>query len=420
MSPLITRLRLAVRDAAWLDADRVTAYGRVLLVMFCGLSVAWVALSSGGLGVKGKALGTDFTSFWTASQLALSGAPTAAYDPALHQAAQARIFDRDIGYAAFFYPPPFLLICLPLALLPYGCSLLAWLAVTGAAYVVVVRRIVGDQLGWLPVLAFPALWSNLGHGQNGFLSAALLGGGAWLLRSHPVLGGLCLGSLIYKPHLGLVIPVALIAARRWDAIAAAAFAAVASGVASYLVFGSDTWQAFFALTALARATLEHGIVGDAKMQSLFAAIRLNGGSLTLAYTAQALLGLGVCGLLIQLHRRDFRSEAEAPALVAGALLASPFLLDYDLTLLAIPLAWLARQGLEQGFRPYEKVVLALAFFQPLIARPLAMQFGLALTPFIVYAVLILIYQRRIDAQTAGVTPARRPTPPLLLGATRAI
>ena len=41
-------------------------------------------------------------------------------------------------------------------------------------------------------------------------------------------------------------------------------------------------------------------------------------------------------------------------MVAAALLASPFLLDYDLTLLAIPLAWSVREALRAGFAPGER------------------------------------------------------------------
>ena len=64
-------------------------------------------------------------------------------------------------------------------------------------------------------------------------------------------------------------------------------------------------------------------------------------------------------------------SSEGPALVAATLLASPFLLDYDLTLLAFPLAYLAREGLERGFAPFEKSVLILAYLLPLASRILA-------------------------------------------------
>ena len=89
------------------------------------------------------------------------------------------------------------------------------------------RAWLGERFGWWVIGAFPAVFSNIGHGQNGFLSAALMGGGALWLGSRPVLAGVCFGAMIWKPHLGLVIPVALIAARRWTTFAAAAVTALA-------------------------------------------------------------------------------------------------------------------------------------------------------------------------------------------------
>ena len=214
-----------------------------------------------------------------------------------------------------------------------------------------------------------------------------------MLNTRPVLAGICLGSLIYKPHLGLVIPVALIAARRWRVFAAATASAVGTCALSYAAFGAPAWQAFYEFSAKARETLEHGIVGDAKMQSLFAAVRLLGGDLTLAYSLQTLLVIGVCTALVLLQRREFRSGAEGPALVAAALLASPFLLDYDLTLLAIPLAWCAREGLRAGFQPYEKTLLAAGFILPLLSRSIATSLGLPLAPLVLVALFLLVLQR---------------------------
>ena len=55
-------------------------------------------------------------------------------------------------------------------------------------------------------------------GQNGFLTAALIGGRRccnW--RTRPLLAGLLLGLLTYKPHFGLLFPVALIFGGYWRA-----------------------------------------------------------------------------------------------------------------------------------------------------------------------------------------------------------
>src|SRR5579863_7622199 len=164
MNALWSKTVVWLRDADWLTRERAAAYCRIIFAVTFGLALLWIALSRGGVDSTGKPLGTDFVSFWTASKIALGGRPAEVYDIAVHQAEQAALFSRDVGYSAFFYPPPFLLICLPLATLPYLWSLAAWLAVTGFAYWRVVSAWLGERFGTLPILAFPAVLSNLGHG----------------------------------------------------------------------------------------------------------------------------------------------------------------------------------------------------------------------------------------------------------------
>jgi hypothetical protein len=151
---------------------------------------------------------------------------------------------------------------------------------------------------------------------------------------------------------------------------------------------------------LARAALERHLVGDEKMQSVFAAVRLLRGPLTLAYAAQGLTTLAAAAALFWLQRRDFRGPGEAPALVAATLLASPFLLDYDLTLLAFPLVYLTREGLERGFAPFEKSVLVLAYALPLASRILAGGLDLPIAAPTIAATLYFVACRRPPESTS--------------------
>ena len=404
-TPPSSRLTTALREAPWLTAERARAYARILLAMSLGGLVVWVALSSGGLDRMGKPLGTDFVSFWTASKLALGGHPAEVYDIAIHRGEQAALFHRDIGYSAFFYPPLYLLICLPLALLPYFAALTAWLGLTGLAYWRVMRAWLDERFGLIPILAFPAVLVNIGHGQNGFLTTALFGGGALMLNRRPIVAGILFGCMAYKPQLGLVIPLALLAAGRWKTIAAASLTVLVLAGLSAALFGLDTWRGFLAVSPVARAALDQDLVGYAKMQSSFAAVRLLHGGLGLAYATQIAVALAACAGLILLQRRSFRSEAEGPAMVLAALLASPFLLDYDLMLLAIPLAWMAREGLRAGFRPWEKLTLLAAFVLPIASRSIASGLGLPLAPLAVGALFVLVLRRGLD-EAPVAWPAR--------------
>jgi alpha-1,2-mannosyltransferase len=395
-----------LREANWLTRDRARAYCMIVFFVTFGAVVLWIALSHGGIDRSGKPLGTDFVSFWTASQIALGGHPANVYDIAIHQAAQSALFPQSEGYVAFFYPPAFLLICLPLAMLPYFWSLCLWLSVTGFACYRVLRAWLGTQFGVLPIFAFPAMFSNLGHGQNAFLSAALFGGGALMLDKRPIAAGLCLGALVYKPHLAIIVPIALIAARRWRTLFSAAASAAALCVASLALFGVDAWQVFLETSPKARMALEQNMVGNEKMQSVFAGVRLLHGGMTLAYGLQIVSAIGVCAALVGLQRRAFRSNAEGPAMIAAALLVSPFLLDYDLVLLAIPLAWIARESLRTGFLPWEKIVLAAAFVLPAVSRSIAGYAGVPLAPIVIFGVFALVL-RRAGEPASKEAPVRR-------------
>jgi hypothetical protein len=394
----------SLRQADWLDGARARAWRNVLLAMSAAIALAWATLARGGIDLTGKALGTDFLSFYAASKLVLAGRAQAAYDVSAHHAAQVAVFGRDLGYAAFFYPPMFLLVCAPLASLPYLASLAGWLAATGAAFAAALRGWLDRRLGWRTVLAFPAVLLTLANGQNAFLSAALIGAGAMWLGTRPILAGVAFGLLSFKPHLGLLLPLALVAAGRWRTFAAAAATATAFAGASLAVFGPAAWQGFFAASALARATLEQGLVEPGKMVSAFAAVRVLGGSTGLAYAIQGALVASVGAVLAWTLRRRPRTAAEAPLIVLAALLASPFLLDYDLAMLAFPLAWLAGQGLASGFRPWEKTALLAAYVLPLVARSLALTAHAPIAPVVLGALFLAILRRAAGALPA---PARR-------------
>jgi hypothetical protein len=356
----------------------------------------WVALSRDGVDRSGHPLGSDFVSFWAASRLAQEGRAQAAYDPPSHLAMErTAVPTRDDGYYAFLYPPVFLLFCLPLAMLPYLWSLVAWLGLTGVAYWRCLRALLPQRWATLPILAYPATLLNVGHGQNGFLSTACFGVAMLTLDRRPVLAGLAFGGLVFKPHLAVVVPFALAAAGRWRTLAAAALSAAGLCLLSWLAFGTGAWQGFLAQTAMARAVLEQDLVGPAKMVSPFAALRVLDGSVEAAYVAQATVVLGLCGLFLGIRRARPAGLELGAVMAAMAVLATPFLLDYDLVLLALPLAWLTAAAQRTGFRPWEKTVLFAAFVLPLIVRAVATHLGLPLGPPVLAALLFVVARRAL-------------------------
>jgi len=407
--PLPSRLLSFVRDADWLDAKRARAYSLILLLVSTAGFAAWVVMAPHLIDRSGKPLGPDFMSFYAASKLALSGHAAGAWSPVTHQAAEDSIFGRSLGYWAFFYPPAYLLLCWPLALLPYGVALLTWLGGTTAAFVVLLRQW-AKGVPWVVLLAFPALWLNLGNGQNAALFSAVMAGGCLWLPRRPILAGLVFGLLVTKPQLAIALPVLLAVSGRWKALAATGLSAAGLSAIAWLAVGTSGYLAFLQNGALAAATLDQGLVSPDKMQSAFAALRLLGAPSSVALCVQAGVALVVLGSAAWIA---WRHKPEASALcaltVTATLPLSPFLLDYDLMLLAIPLGWLAISGRRNGFRPWEKTAILVVFVWPLFARAVAANLHLPLTPLLLlgfYAIII----RRVAQPIGAPTPAKRHRP----------
>jgi glycosyl transferase family 87 len=397
-----------------LDDARLGAWLRVLAGITAALTVCLVVMSSGGVDPWGKPLGTDFTSFYAASWLARAGVSLSVYDISAHRTAEMTIFGREFGHAQFLYPPIYLLVCLPFAFLTYFQALVLWLLSTFIAYYKVVRRIAGDELPTLALVMFTGVFVNLGHGQNAFLTTALFGG-AWLaLEQRPILAGVLIGALAFKPQIGLAIPVALVAAGQWRTIAAAAATVAGLCLLVTVEFGLEIWPAYFSILPHASAVLSEDLVGAHKMQSVYAAVRLLGGSDNAASIIQMIVAVAALSVLFRAVRMA-ASPVRASLLLAvpATFLSSPFLLDYDLTLLAIPLAWLAREGRSSGFNPGEKLIALLAFVLPLVSRGIAQSLSLPLAP-IVILLLSWVLLRRVAPAALQLHPIRKfllPSPP---------
>jgi hypothetical protein len=175
-----------------------------------------------------------------------------------------------------------------------------------------------------------------------------------------------------------------------------------TAAATLLLFGTESWRAFAASTGFTRAVvLEAGGTGWEKIQSLFSAVRAAGGPVDAAFLAQGVLGLALAAGLVFLWRSRAAFDLKAAALAVACLLATPYVLDYDMVVLAVAIAFFVRHGLAHGFRDYEVSGLALAFLAPLLARLVmgATGFPLGLVAMLGLAALI--------ARRAALDLARR-------------
>src|SRR5712675_1244611 len=326
---------------------------------------------------KGLGIPTDFVNVWSAGKLVLDGHAALAYDWDIQKQVQVAVLGQGYqGNFAWHYLPPFLFVASLLAHFPYAVAFIGWAAASLVPYLAVMRGIVGRPFGLLLALAFPVVLTNTLVGQNGFLTASLIGGTLYLMPARPVLSGICLGLLSYKPQYGLLFPLVLIAASQWTVFFTAGVVAAAIAAVSLLAFGTESWLAFFHwLPIFSQAFLTEGRAPWGKMQSIFALVRYFGGSESLGWAFQWTMVAAVAAALVVVWRsRRIDYPLKAAALAAATLLITPYLFLYDVMVLAIAVAFLVRIGLRQGFERHELPALGLAaallFFYPLIAAPI--------------------------------------------------
>jgi alpha-1,2-mannosyltransferase len=386
-------LRLSGLLEALFSRDRILGYCAVLLaVEFCGF-LFLVAGTHGLIVPLGTPVSTDFVSFYAAGSLAAGGTPELAYDHAAHYAAEERAAEPGVEYRFFYYPPVFLLLCATLARLPYIVAFLVFEVATLVPFLIVLRGILGERRvgGLAPLLAFPAVFWSLGLGQNAFLTASLFGAGTLYIDRRPVMAGLLFGALCYKPHFGLLVPVALIAGGHWRALAGAFASVAALLLASLILFGWQTWHEFITAAVASPAVYESGRVSFGGFVSPFGAVLLLGGSAAAAYAVQAGATLSAALLVGFVWRRRLSLPIRAATLAAATLIAIPVVLIYDLTLAMVATGWLLRAaGGYSALRTWEKMALAGSFLLLLNPRDIAEAWRFPVAPLVALGLVVIV------------------------------
>ena len=396
-----------MRTGAWLTRGRMRLWGAAVLLVSIVAIVAVIATARGINDYQGRPIGTDFSNVYAAGTYVLEGRADAPFDAPQQHAREKEIFGAATPFYGWHYPPFFLFVAAALATLPYLVALAIWQGTTLALYLVAMRAALRlhapapDPLWLLLALAYPAVLVNLGHGHNGFLTAALFAGALVLLETRPLAAGVLFGLLAYKPQFGLLIPLVLVATGRWRAILAAGATVIALAALATGAFGLPVWDAFAAGSRFTRAVvLEQGDTGWEKIQSVFAWARMWGGTVPLAYTVQAVVTCAVAIATVWLWRSRKASYAlKAAGLLVGAILATPYSLDYDLMVLAPAIAFVACDGNARGFNPYEKTALAALWLTPLVARGIAQAILVPLGVLAMIAVFVLILRRAAAGPT---------------------
>jgi len=386
-APAIDRTKLLITGSGAI----VATYVAVLASLFA--RHLWIA------DAKGHPLLTDFVEVWVAGALTLHGSPAAPYDWRLHHAAQVAAMGHDFkGFLGWHYPPPFLFIAAALALLPYTAAFLVWVCSTVVFYAAVIWRIAKRFEAALVALTAPAALGCALVGQNGFFTASLIGAALLALENNPVIGGVFVGLLTYKPQFGLLFPVALLASGNWRAIASASATALAMLMISTLAFGVGPFAGFLGfLPQTASSVLGEGAAGFQKLQSVYGLMRWIGANEMFAWCAQGGIMIAAVIGVFELWRHDTPYAAKAAALATATILATPYAYMYDFPLLAVAFAFLYR---ERAFNRVEAMVAAATLLAMLPFMRVAAPIG----PLLALLPALLIVRRLVPSQSPAMVP----------------
>lgn len=358
-----------------------------------------------------RPFGDDFINYWSGAFLAWHERAAEIYNPATFHAFEQEVVGAPIQGYHYSYPPVLLLLTAPLALMPYVPGLALWLASGWYAFYRALQLAMPGSKALLFALATPAVFINAVGGQNGTWTAALFGFGLGLLKRRPVLAGGLLGLLIYKPQLGLLVPVALLAGRHGSAFVSAAIVASALLTMSLLWFGTGIWTDYLHnLAALRQMILEDGTGVWHRFVSVFVAVRRLGAPVEAAYAMQALSGVSACiAVAMVWWRNDAPAGVKNAVLITGTCLATPYLQDYDLVFGALVVAWLWHTpAITHGSERVLLVSSGLLLTLPLLAAALAHLTGLVFGPLFILPIFALAVQMGSGATRAAVgeKPAR--------------
>ncbi|MGQ4273477.1 glycosyltransferase family 87 protein [Terrihabitans sp. B22-R8] len=351
--------------------------------------VYW-ATGTGRLDYISEPFGRDFINYWTAGVLANADRTAEIFDPARFLAAERQLYHPDIGFRFWSYPPTMLLFVYPLGWMGYFTAFAVWIMAGFGVLIAPLSALFPDRRAFWLTLLCPAMAVNVFVGQNGAFTAALLLGGLLCRERRPILSGVLFGLLVIKPQLALMIPILVIAERRWTTMVSGTLTVLMLTLLSFLVFGVDAWEGFFRQTLPMQTAFMSSATGFflAMMPSAFAAGRLMGlgGE---AIWLQLPFFLFACVVVWRgcVSRRSL--DEKSLLVILGTFVASPQSFTYDLILVqaAAPLLILRHGLIVSG---------SLLWFLPIMCLPFEI-YRIPVAPLILALGLWTLY--RITAAT---------------------
>lgn len=370
--------------------------GSILILVFVARD--WV-LTRNGIIDHSVVWGRDFINVWTGGHLVRDGQFATLYDPTGYAAYQRGLFGA-IDPHNYSYPPTSYPLAAGLSLLPYSVALAVWLTATAALFAVSARSWWPRSAGpyWLAV-ATPAALVNIWAGHYGFVLGALFLLGWQNLDRRPTLAGMFFGLMLIKPHMAVLVPLALLIRGDWRAMGSAAATVVGSVLATAVAYGVTPWTDYLFRTLSVQATMinAHGKFFGNLSTSMTTGLLEAGAPWSVAVAFQvASTALGI--LLVTLAARRRPATRDLALLVATCtFLVLPYAFSYDLTVVAIGALWVCTRAHLPGV---DERLAILGFVAPQLGIAAALV-SLPLMPFMLVGLAIAQFRELDFPQISG-------------------
>ena len=381
----------------------------------CALStLAALALSLHGhaplpVDRNGVPLGRDFVNTWFYGRSFFDADPGRFYDRASYMDMVRTVLPSDPVDRLWSYPPPFLLVAAPFGLLPYLPALAAWTACGLLALGLALRR---AGSGWMVAAALtsPTVVFAVVAGQVSLLVAAVISTAFAQLDRRPVRAGLLLSLLVVKPQTILLVPVLLVASRRWRVLAAAAAGTAAIVALSVAANGPRVWTCFIATGVPAQVAEMRGtidVLAPFSVSLTTAAIETGMSAATASslQLAAALVAAALVALVGWRSRKDGTStDYECLVMLTCSIFASPYFILHDLA----PFSAAAIIVASRSPPIARRWALLTILFVPMLQQPLSALHVYAM-PFLAlgFAGLLVARRRTLGGGHAAVAPGSR-------------
>jgi hypothetical protein len=263
------------------------------------------------------------------------------------------------SFMPWTYPPQFDLFVAPLAFLPNGLAYFIFTATTLAFYLLMLRSIATSYFALVLVILFPAIQITMSCGQNGFLTAGLIGLVCLFIEKRQVLAGLALGLMVIKPHLAIAFAVYAVLTRRWIAVLTAGTVVLTSSLVCTAIFGFQIWTGLLQSVHDSAIFLERGYYPLFRMISFYAALRTAGLPAWAAFMGQAMVAVSALGIMAIALYREFPARWTLGLTAMVSVAVSPYAYDYDFPIFGIGLALLLPE-LTKAAREAERAIIYIA------------------------------------------------------------